>query len=89
MYKKNALKHIIFKTSKWLELDVYKPFVKKFKTKKLYEKSLRNYEDSFINCKAKQKRTRCPQPSVYVLFREKNPPTYLIVCDGFSVLFKI
>ena len=44
MYKKNALKHIIFKTLKWLELDVYKPFMKKFKTKKLYEKSLQNYQ---------------------------------------------
>ena len=44
MQKKCRLKRFVFKSLKYLELEVYKPFIKKFKTQKLYEKSLNNYE---------------------------------------------
>ena len=44
MQKKCRLKRFIFKSLKYLELEVYKPFMKRFKTKKLYEESLNNYE---------------------------------------------
>lgn len=44
MKKTSSLRRKIFKTLKYFEVDIYKPFMKRFKTKKLYEKSLRNYE---------------------------------------------
>ena len=44
MQKKCKFRRFVFKSLKYLELELYKPFMKKFKTKKLYEKSLNNYE---------------------------------------------
>ena len=44
MQRNFRLKRLIFKTLKYLELDLYKPFMKRFKIKKLYEKSLQNYQ---------------------------------------------
>ena len=41
---KCGLRRIVFKSLKFLELNVYKPFIKRFKTEKLYKKSLENYE---------------------------------------------
>ena len=44
MQKKCRFRRLVFKSLKYLELEVYKPFIKRFKTKKLYEKSFNNYE---------------------------------------------
>lgn len=53
MQKKSKLRRYLFKSLKYLELEIYKPFMKKFKTKKLYEKSLQNYQvlKSFVDAR--------------------------------------
>ena len=47
MQKKCRLKRFIFKSLKYLELEIYKPFMKRFKTKKLYKKSLQKRKEKY------------------------------------------
>ena len=52
-------KYLLYKYAKKLEVDYYKPFIKKFKINKLYKESLENYEalKSYIDVSKMKKAT--------------------------------